>query len=34
MVGQIDIDSDKVAAFTAADQELLEKICTELATYI
>ena len=34
MVGQIDIDSDKVAAFTTADQELLEKICTELATYI
>ena len=34
MVGQMAIDSDKVAAFTAADQELLEKICTELAPYI
>jgi GAF domain-containing protein len=34
VVGQIDIDSDKVAAFTAADQELLENICAELAPYI
>ena len=34
VVGHIDIDSDKVAAFTAADQELLENICAELAPYI
>jgi len=34
VVGQIDIDSDKVAAFTAADQELLENMCAELAPYI
>jgi len=34
VVGQIDIDSDKLAAFTAADQELLETICAELSPYI
>ena len=34
VVGQIDIDSDKIGAFTAKDQELLETICAELAPYI
>ena len=34
VVGQIDIDSDKVAAFTSEDQHLLESICTELGPYI
>ena len=34
VVGQIDIDSNKAAAFTHNDQQLLEEICVELATYI
>lgn len=34
MLGQIDVDSNKSAAFTKDDQYLLEKICTELALYI
>ena len=34
VVGQIDIDSHKPAAFTDNDQQLLEEICAELATYI
>jgi GAF domain-containing protein len=34
VVGQIDIDSNKVAAFSDQDRRLLEEICVELATYI
>ena len=34
VVGQIDIDSDEVAAFTKDDQELLERICSEIAPFI
>ena len=34
VVGQIDIDSHTPAAFTQKDQQLLEQICRELATYI
>ena len=34
VVGQIDIDSHTPAAFTKKDQQLLEHICRELATYI
>ena len=31
VLGEIDIDSDKPAAFTAADRELLEKVAAALA---
>ena len=34
VVGQIDIDSHTPAAFKQEDQQLLEQICRELATYI
>ena len=34
VVGQIDIDSHTPAAFKQEDQQLLEKICRELAIYI
>jgi len=34
VVGQIDIDSHTPAAFKQDDQQLLEKICRELAIYI
>ena len=34
VVGQIDIDSHTPRAFTQKDQQLLEQICRELATYI
>jgi len=34
VIGQIDIDSDEVAAFTKDDQELLEQICSEIAPFI
>lgn len=34
VVGQIDIDSHTPAAFKQDDQQLLEKICRELVTYI
>ena len=34
VVGQIDIDSYTPAAFKQEDQQLLEQICRELATYI
>ena len=34
VVGQIDIDSHILAAFKQDDQQLLEKICRELAIYI
>ena len=34
VVGQIDIDSHTPAAFKKEDQQLLEKICRELAIYI
>ena len=34
VVGQIDIDSHTPAAFKEDDQQLLEQICLELATYI
>ena len=34
VVGQIDIDSHTLAAFKQKDQQLLEHICRELATYI
>ena len=33
-IGQIDIDSHTPAAFKQEDQQLLEQICRELATYI
>ena len=34
VVGQIDIDSHTPAAFKQDDQQLLEKLCRELAIYI
>jgi GAF domain-containing protein len=34
VIGQIDIDSDEVAAFKKDDQELLEYICSEIAPFI
>lgn len=34
VIGQIDIDSNKPAAFTLEDQQLLENICAKLAPYI
>lgn len=34
VVGQIDIDSHKPAAFKKDDQQILENICRELAIYI
>lgn len=34
VLGQIDIDSNKEAAFTHEDQHLLETICRELSPYI
>ena len=34
VVGQIDIDSHKPAAFKKDDQQVLENICRELAIYI
>ena len=34
VVGQIDVDSHTPAAFKQEDQQLLEQICRELATYI
>lgn len=34
VVGQIDVDSHRLEAFTDEDRQMLEKICQELATYI
>ena len=34
VVGQIDVDSHTPAAFKQEDQQFLEQICRELATYI
>ncbi len=34
VIGEIDIDSDKLAAFTQADKELLEQAAEQLAHYL
>ena len=33
MCGQIDVDSNKISAFTNQDKKLLERICKEIANY-
>tara|TARA_S200000501_G_scaffold368479_1_gene406383 strand:- start:963 stop:1418 length:456 start_codon:yes stop_codon:yes gene_type:complete len=33
MYGQIDVDSNKISAFTNQDKKLLEQICKEFANY-
>ena len=33
-IGEIDIDSDRVAAFNPADKELLERAAEQLAPYL